>query len=255
MNAFDSQKTVDRLTDFLRNTFAASGFATAVIGVSGGVDSATSLALTVRALGAEHVIPVLLPYGALSTQGVLDAMEQITALSIAPNRIVRIDIQPAVDALARLTMPDQLRRGNMMARMRMVALFDQAKKHRAMVVGTENRTEHLLGYYTRFGDEASDIEPLRGLYKTQVYGVARQLGVTQAILTKAPSAGLWPQQTDEGEFGFTYAQADAVFEWLYDQHKTLDEGPEGIDKATAGRVGAFAERNAFKDRLPYVAVV
>lgn len=223
MRSIDPKKTANELVTFIKNAFQKAGFAKAVIGVSGGVDSATSYELAVRALGKENVLPHFLPYR-----------------KIAPIVDEFLSFDPTMD---------KLRRGNIMARVRMTILFDQAKKHRALVVGTENKTEHILGYFTRFGDSASDIEPLRNLYKTQVYQLAKYLKISQSILNKTPTAGLWEGQTDEGEFGFTYKDADEVLYQLYDLKK---KKVEGVDPVVVKRVKAWVDRNSFKHNLPLV---
>jgi NAD+ synthase len=255
MDTIDAGQTAIHLTAFLRQFFDKTGFSQAVIALSGGVDSATSAALTVRALGASNVTPLLLPYGDLSRQGTDDAMRVTESLAIPSAAVQRIDIQPLVDPILALdpTM-DRVRRGNVMARLRMVLVFDAARKREALVVGTENKSEHLLGYFTRFGDEASDVEPLRGLYKTQVYQLARHLKIPEPVMTKKPSAGLWTDQTDEGEFGFSYAEADEILALLYDQGKSVEEAVgAGRPRERVEAVRAWVERNAFKHRLPVVA--
>ncbi len=241
-----------KLIDFLKRSFTETGFTKAVIAVSGGVDSATSCALAVRALGKENAYPILLPYGQLNHQGVVDARLVIDALQIPHDNISEIDIKPLIDPLLTLDPDmDNVRKGNSMARMRMIVLFDQAKKRNALVVGTENKSEHLLGYFTRFGDEASDIEPLRNLYKTQVYELARHLNIPEPILTKKPTAGLWEGQTDEGEFGFTYKEADAILSLLYDEKKSVkDVVGQGISREIIEKVQARVDQNAFKHHLP-----
>lgn len=243
MNSINPEKTTDELVAFLKKTFTDAGFSSAVIALSGGVDSATSCALTVRALGSENVYPVLLPFGVMSAQATIDATSVIGALGINAFHVTRVDIQPIIE---RVLPPDNIRRGNMMARTRMMVLYDQAKKRNALVVGTENKTEYLLGYFTRFGDEASDVEPLRNLYKTQVYELAKFLGIPNAVLTKTPTAGLWEGQTDEGEFGFTYKEADEI---LY-QHFELKQEVTGFPKEVIEKVLARAKANDFKHRLP-----
>ncbi|OGG01635.1 NAD(+) synthase [Candidatus Gottesmanbacteria bacterium RBG_16_52_11] len=253
MKSDDPAETAARLVNFLQNGFSKAGFSRATIGMSGGVDSATAAALTVRALGAESVYPALLPYGALSTEGVLDAMTAVTAFGIPLSNVTRIDIAKAVDAVTGSGPTDQLRRGNVMARIRMVYIFDQAKKRNSLVVGTENRSEHLLGYYTRFGDEGSDIEPLRGLYKTEVYALARAIGVPESIVTKLPTAGLWAGQTDEGELGFDYASADRILEMVIDRNQTPDEVvAAGIAGELVTKVLQRVKENDFKHRLPII---
>jgi NAD+ synthase len=134
----------------------------------------------------------------------------------------------------------------------MMILFDEAKKREALVVGTENKSEHYLGYFTRFGDEASDLEPLRNVYKTQVYELANYLEVPEPILTKAPTAGLWEGQTDEGELGVTYTKIDQVLEVLIDKNKDPHELLSDIPDSTINKVIALVEKNIFKRRVPFV---
>ena len=245
MNSIDPEKLTKELTAFLQNAFTKAGFVNAVIALSSGIDSAVACVLAVRAMGADHVYPLLLPYGSLSMQGTLDAMTIIEALKISPSHVARVDIKPIMESVLP---PDNLRRGNMMARTRMMILYDHAKKRSALVVGTENKTEHLLGYYTRFGDEASDIEPLRNLYKTQIYDLAKYLGIPLAIITKKPTAGLWEGQTDEGEFGFTYKDADEILSQHVDQKKEVT----GFPKDVVDRVLARMHANDFKHHLPII---
>jgi NAD+ synthase len=254
METINPEQTAAKIIEFIKTSLNTAGFSHAVIGLSGGVDSATSLCLVVRAIGKENVYPVLLPYGILSTQGTLDAMTFTQTLDIPISNISRIDIKPPVDVLATQlgVAADNTRRGNLMARMRMIALFDQAKKRQALVIGTENKSEHLLGYFTRFGDEASDIEPIMHLYKTQVYDLAKFLGVSETILTKKPTAGLWDGQTDEGEFGFTYKEADEILALLYDDKMPIAAiEAKGFARNVIDKITARVDRNAFKHVLPY----
>ncbi len=254
MKAIDPQKLTEKLIQYIKTSFRAASFKHAVIALSGGVDSSTSLSLTVRALEKENVYPVLLPYGNLNQQGTEDALLVIKLLKIPSENVVSIDIKPQVDPLLALDPSiDQIRRGNIMARVRMIVLFDQAKKHQALVVGTENKSEHLLGYFTRFGDEASDIEPLRNLYKTQVYQLAKYLLIPESILSKKPTAGLWEGQTDEGEFGFGYSHADEILYQLFDEKKSVEEIiASGFNKELIDKVQAFVAKNSFKHHLPIV---
>ena len=147
---------------------------------------------------------------------------------------------------------DDARKGNVMARVRMIVLFDLSKKFNYLVMGTENKTEHLLGYYTRFGDEASDIEPLRELYKTQVFDLAKYLRVPQETINKAPTAGLWEGQTDEGEFGFSYKEADEIL-YLYANKKLTKKEiiAKGYGKKVIERLWWWVSKGEFKDRVPY----
>jgi NAD+ synthase len=167
--------------------------------------------------------------------------------------VVRIDIKKAVDDICWNEMGmDNIRKGNIMARVRMIYVFDQAKKRNALVVGTENKSEHLLGYFTRFGDEASDVEPIAHLYKTQVIELATHLPIPQSILMKPPSAGLWPEQTDEGEFGFSYKDADQVLALFFDEKKSVDEVVAlGFDRELIKKIQARVSQNSFKHMTPY----
>jgi len=243
----------DRIISFLKDTIKRVGFSQAVVAVSGGVDSAVSLTLAVHALGEDNVYPILLPYGILNTQGVLDTMELIPQLHIPLTHVVRIDIKKAVDDISGNEMGmDNIRKGNIMARVRMTYLFDQAKKRQALVVGTENKSEHLLGYFTRYGDSASDIEPIGHLYKTQVIELASYLKVPQKIIDKPPTAGLWPEQTDEGELGFSYKDADQILSLLFDEKKTIDEVVSlGFAKELVERIQTRVSQNSFKHTTPY----
>lgn len=244
------------LVDFIRTVSRQERLKKALVAVSGGIDSATSLALTVKALGSKSVYPIILPYGLRNNEGARDARAFISTLSIPAKNIVTIDIQPAVDAACAWDKNmDEARKGNVMARIRMVLLYDLVKKHSALVVGTENKTERLLGYYTRYGDEASDIEPLRNLYKTQVYELARNLKVPEKILHKAPSAGLWIGQTDEKEFGFTYVEVDTILSLHVDQHMTKkDLARRGFKKSLLDRIWYWIEKGKQKERLPVVQI-
>ncbi|MCX6791684.1 MAG: NAD+ synthase [Candidatus Gottesmanbacteria bacterium] len=252
MTSADPKTISEHIVGFLKQSFAAAGFSDAVVGLSGGIDSAVSCILAVRAIGIDHVYPVLLPYGALSTQATLDAMSIIEMLKISPTHVARVDIKPILDPVTSKEFGmDNIRRGNLMARARMMILYDHAKKRSALVVGTENKSEYLLGYFTRFGDEASDIEPLRNLYKTQLYDLAKYLGVPDAIIAKKPTAGLWEGQTDEGEFGFTYKDADEILFLSFDEKKSADEiVAAGFSKDIVDKVLARAHQNDFKHNLP-----
>jgi len=245
MNMIDPKKTAARLIQCIKSACAREEYTDAAIGLSGGVDSATSCALTVKALGASHVYPILLPCGSLNDQSTRDARLVINWLKIPNDHVRVINIQPMVDVTVNSIdhRMDEGRRGNIMARMRMVVLYDIRKALPSLVVGTENKTEHVLGYYTEFGDEASDIEPLVSLYKTQVFELAKFLRVPKRILQTPPSAGLWKGQTDEREFGFSYQEAD----------KVLQTGGKEYDPALLTKIQWWIKKGAFKDRLPHCA--
>lgn len=255
----NEDKEITKITSFLKNTFKKRGFSRALIACSGGIDSTTSLFLTVRALGANNTYALLLPYKNLHPQGKRDALLALKSVKVPPKNIIMVDIQPMVDSFAsnlkikKNDKQDQIRRGNIMARVRMIVLYDFAKKLKCLVVGTENKSEHYLGYFTRFGDEASDIEPLRHLYKTQVYSLAKFLKIPQAVLTKAPTAGLWHGQTDEGQFGFSYKDADEVLYLHFDQKLTKEQiANKGYSKKTVENILQWVADNHFKHELPLV---
>lgn len=254
--SIDTKKTVQKLIIFIRDTVHNAGFSRVIIGLSGGIDSATSVLLAVRSLGSENVYPALLPYGKFQTQSVADAWSVIRTGNISSQQVTEINIQKPVDHIAREDASiGQLRKGNIMVRIRMIYLFDLSKRYSALVLGTENRTEYLLGYYTRFGDEASDLEPIRNLYKTQVKQLATYLGVPENITVKAPTAGLWEGQTDENEFGFSYEDADQILHLFIDLKKTRREIISlGFSPGTIDKVIARLKTNDYKHQLPYFPV-
>ncbi len=235
-----------KIVAFFKKTFTEQNIKKAVIGVSGGIDSVTSLTLLSKAIPKENIIAVHLPY---SDEVDKDIIEVEKKLGI---KIKVVSIKKPADVLFGefdIDRNDKVRRGNIMARVRMIALYDLAKKNNALVVGTENRSEYHLGYFTRFGDEASDIEPIQHLYKTQLIELAKYLGLPSSILEKKPSANLWGGQTDEGEFGFSYKDADPVL-YLYFDKKNPVWTIESMNPG-AKKIIEFAEKNSFKHRVPY----
>ena len=248
---------LDSIVTFISAIFAKTGKQKAVIAVSGGIDSAVSVTATVRALGSQNVFPVLLPYG---EQDMTDAKEVLRFNGIDESQWHEINIKEVVDTIAaiRQASSDDIRLGNIMARTRMIMVFDIAKQLDALVCGTENKSEKYLAYFTRFGDEASDLEPLQDIYKTQIRELAAFLQIPQSIQTKAPSAGLWQDQTDETELGFTYEEADRVLGHY------IDGGVEdiqkitqatGISQATVERVIARVKSQHFKHEVPYTFTI
>lgn len=249
---FNPAKITSKLTKFIKTEVKKAGFKKVIIALSGGVDSSTTLSLAVKALGKDNVLVAVLPYGKLNKKEVEDALLVINLLKIPPKNLFKIDIKPMVDSFLKAAKNvDRLRKGNIMARVRMVLLFDLAKKEKALVCGTENKSEHLLGYYTRFGDEASDLEPLRGLYKTRVRKLAKYLEVPKKIIVKPPSAGLWRGQTDEGELGFSYKEADSILHLRFDKKYSWREiGKMGFERGVVEKVKTRVEKNEFKRRVP-----
>ena len=240
------------LTSFIRDAVETSGTQGVVVGLSGGVDSSLSAALAARALGPERVHGFLLPYRTSSPESERDARAVAEHLGI-PHRV--IDISPMVDAYFAIE-PDAPaeRRGNKMARERMTILFDQAKKLDALVLGTSNKTEILLGYSTVFGDNASSLNPLGDLYKCQIWQLSRHLGLPPEVIDKAPSADLWPGQTDEGELGFSYETADEVLYLLFDLGLRPEElAARGYEERVVRRIVSLEQRFRFKRRLMLIA--
>ncbi|MBN1565188.1 MAG: NAD+ synthase, partial [Anaerolineae bacterium] len=200
---------------FLRDALTKVGFERAVIGLSGGIDSALSAFLVAEAVGPENVLAIRMPYKISSQASLDDAQAVIDALGI---RSDTVDITPMVDPLLeRFPDASKLRQGNIMARMRMVVLYDQSVAFNGLVIGTSNKTETLLGYTTIFGDNAAAVQPITDLYKAQVRQLSAAMGVPQSVLDKAPSADLWAGQTDEGELGYTYDLADQILYLLVDE--------------------------------------
>jgi NAD+ synthase len=242
------------LVEFLRQEIGKVGFCRAVVNLSGGIDSALSCYLAVEALGAQNVLAIRLPYRTSSPDSLEHAQRVIDALGVPS---LTVDITPAVEPLfERLPDMSPNRRGNVMARMRMVVLYDQSAAWNGLPVGTSNKTELLLGYGTLFGDMASAVNPLGDLYKTQVRQLAAAVGVPQPIIDKPPSADLWIGQTDEGEMGVTYEQVDRLLYLLVDERYSLDEAiAAGFDRAYVERVWKMVRVNSFKRRLPLIAKV
>ncbi len=244
---------VAALADFLRDGVENADSTGLVLGLSGGVDSALAAALAVRALGTERVHAFYLPYRASDPQSAVDAAAVAAKLGLA---LTTLDITPQVDAYFDRVDPgaDRVRRGNKMARERMSILFDQSKRHGALVTGTSNKSEILLGYSTVFGDNASSLNPIGDLYKQQVWQLSRFLGVPEQIVAKPPSADLWPGQTSEGELGFEYAMADEVLYLMFDQGLTADEVVDrGYPEAVVARIVQLERTNRFKRRLMLIA--
>jgi NAD+ synthase len=240
------------LTSFIRDAVETSGTEGVVVGLSGGIDSSLSAALAARALGPGRVHGFLLPYRTSSPESERDARAVAEHLGV-PHRV--IDISPMVDAYFAIE-PDAPadRRGNKMARERMTILFDQAKKLDALVLGTSNKTEILLGYSTVFGDNASSLNPLGDLYKCQIWQLSRHLGLPAEVIGKAPSADLWPGQTDEGELGFSYDMADEVLYLLFDLGLRPEEVvARGYEERVVRRIVSLEQRFRFKRRLMLIA--
>lgn len=244
----------DILTGFIRSEITRVGMSRAIVNLSGGLDSALSCALAVEALGAENVLALRLPYRASSSNSLTDAQLLIDQLGIQSKTI---EITEMVEPLIRLEpQMSNLRKGNIMARARMIVLYDQSEAFKALPVGTSNKTEILLGYGTIYGDSASAINPIGDLYKTQVRQLSRAMDIPAPIIDKPPSADLWADQTDEKELGFTYEEVDKLLYLLVDQRYSPQEAVEaGFDKKFVETVTTRIRRYQFKRMLPPIAKI
>jgi NAD+ synthase len=240
------------LTGFIGDAIAKAGMKRAVIGLSGGIDSALSAYLSAEALGPHNVLAVRMPYRTSSADSLTDADAVIDALGLAH---MTVEITAMADALIG-QFPDMngVRRGNIMARLRMTVLYDQSAAFGGLVMGTSNKTELLLGYSTVYGDSGVALQPIGDLYKTQIRQLSAALGVPASVQVKPPSADLWEGQTDEGELGFTYAEVDQVLYLLVDERYTVEEVVgEGFDRAFVEKVWRRVKMNHFKRTMPNIA--
>lgn len=240
------------LTNFVKSEVTRVGYRRAVIGLSGGVDSALSFALAVEALGAENVLAVRMPYKSSSADSLEHAQMLIDQFKVQSETIeITTMVEPLIERDPQI--PKQ-RKGNIMARSRMIVLYDQSEVFKGLVIGTSNKTEILLGYSTLWGDMASALNPIGDLYKTQVRQLSGALGIPSVIVDKAPSADLWAGQTDEGELGFTYEEVDRLLYLLVDQRYSIPECVgEGFDEKFVSSVVIRIRRNQFKRMMPPIA--
>jgi NAD+ synthase len=264
--------------EFIERQLVQAGFDRAVLGLSGGVDSAVVAFLVAEAVGADRLLAVMMPYRTSSPASRADAESVIAALGCASDVV---DISPMVDGYFGTDAPEDagpgvngaaggvgvagaagpegltatpLRRGNLAARMRMAVLYDRSVTWGGLVVGTGNKTETLIGYTTLFGDSASAFNPIGDLYKSQVRQLAVALGVPDAIVRKPPSADLWPGQTDEVEGGFSYPVLDRLLFWRIDKRRSLEEMTDlGFDPALVERVDRLVAGSEFKRQVPPIA--
>jgi NAD+ synthase len=242
------------LTGFIKSELNRVGFTRAIINLSGGLDSALSCALAAEALGPENVLALRLPYRTSSPDSLEHAQLVIDKFKV---RSETIEITNMVDPLIEHD-PDMsnTRKGNIMARSRMIVLYDQSEAFKALPIGTSNKTEILLGYSTMWGDMASAINPIGDLYKTQARQLSRALEIPAVIVDKPPSADLWVGQTDEGELGFTYEQVDQLLFLLVDQRYSAQDCIEdGFDEKFVHSVLTRVRRNQFKRMMPPIAKV
>jgi NAD+ synthase len=250
--AIDLDTTAALLVDFIRRETTKAGVERLIVGLSGGVDSATSAALAVRAFGRRGPVCAFLPYRTSSRESRRDALAIARGLGV---RLITIDITPMIDAYFRRQRgASRLRRGNKMARERMSILYDLSARERALVLGTSNKTELLLGYGTIHGDMASAINPLGDLYKTQVRMLAINLGIPPAIAWKTATADLWAGQSDEKDLGFRYADIDRLLVLLVDRRAGPEEAVRaGFPAPMVARISRLIEGSQFKRRQPLIA--
>ena len=260
--AIDTDVARRVIRDFIRGQLEQAGFERAVLGLSGGIDSAVVAYLAAEAIGPEKLLAVLMPYRRSSPASLADARSVVAELGCASDLV---EITPMVDGyFGTDTAPgaagpegltaNPLRRGNFAARMRMAVLYDRSVTWGGLVVGTSNKTESLIGYTTLFGDSASAFNPIGDLYKSQVRQLAVALGVPDAIVRKAPSADLWPGQTDEVEGGFSYPVLDRLLFWRVDKRRSIEEMTAlGFDPAMVERVDRMIAGAEFKRQVPPIA--
>ncbi|ALQ36295.1 NAD+ synthase [Fusobacterium hwasookii] len=242
------------LVEFLRESFKKAGFSKAVLGLSGGIDSALVAYLLRDALGKENVLAIMMPYKSSNPDSLNHAKLVVEDLGINSKTIEITDI---IDAYFKNEKEaTSLRMGNKMARERMSILFDYSSKENALVVGTSNKTEIYLGYSTQFGDAACALNPVGDLYKTNIWDLSRYLKIPNELIEKKPSADLWEGQTDEQEMGLTYKEADQVMYRLLEENKTVEEVlAEGFNKDLVDNIVRRMNRSEYKRRMPLIAKI
>ena len=244
----------NELVEFLRENFKKAGFSKAVLGLSGGIDSALVAYLLRDALGKENVLAIMMPYKSSNPDSLNHAKLVIEDLGINSKTI---EITDMIDAYFKNEKEaTSLRMGNKMARERMSILFDYSSKENALVVGTSNKTEIYLGYSTQFGDSACALNPIGDLYKTNIWDLSRYLKIPNELIEKKPSADLWEGQTDEQEMGLTYKEADQVLYRMLEENKTVEEVlAEGFNKDLVDNIVRRMNRSEYKRRMPLIAKI
>lgn len=244
----------NELVEFLRENFKKAGFSKAVLGLSGGIDSALVAYLLRDALGKENVLAIMMPYKSSNPDSLNHAKLVIEDLKINSKTI---EITDMIDAYFKNEKEaSSLRMGNKMARERMSILFDYSSKENALVVGTSNKTEIYLGYSTQFGDSACALNPIGDLYKTNIWDLSRYLKIPNELIEKKPSADLWEGQTDEQEMGLTYKEADQVLYRMLEENKTVEEVlAEGFNKNLVDNIVRRMNRSEYKRRMPLIAKI
>ena len=244
----------NELVEFLRENFKKAGFSKAVLGLSGGIDSALVAYLLRDALGKENVLAIMMPYKSSNPDSLNHAKLVVEDLGINSKTI---EITDMIDAYFKNEEEaTSLRMGNKMARERMSILFDYSSKENALVVGTSNKTEIYLGYSTQFGDSACALNPIGDLYKTNIWDLSRYLKIPNELIEKKPSADLWEGQTDEQEMGLTYKEADQVLYRMLEENKIVEEIlAEGFNKDLVDNIVRRINRSEYKRRMPLIAKI
>ncbi len=253
--AIDTDAARRIIGEFIRAQLGQAGFSKVLLGLSGGIDSALVAYLVAEAIGSVNVLCVLMPYRTSSPESRADAEEVVRRLGCASELV---DISAIVDGYFDHGREDAapLRRGNFMARARMMVLYDHSVTWGGLVVGTGNKTETLIGYSTLWGDSASAFNPIGDLYKSQVRQLSAAVGVPDAVITKAPSADLWPGQTDEAEVGFSYAELDRILYRLVDRRHSIDEVvADGFAPELVDRIDRMVAGSEFKRQVPPIAKI
>ena len=244
----------NELVEFLRESFKKAGFSKAVLGLSGGIDSALVAYLLRDALGKENVLAIMMPYKSSNPDSLNHAKLVVEDLGINSKTI---EITDMIDAYFKNEKEaTSLRMGNKMARERMSILFDYSSKENALVVGTSNKTEIYLGYSTQFGDSACALNPIGDLYKTNIWDLSRYLKIPNELIEKKPSADLWEGQTDEQEMGLTYKEADQILYRMLEENKKVEEVlTEGFNKDLVDNIVRRMNRSEYKRRMPLIAKI
>lgn len=250
MDIKNVKRIIEYNVNFIKDQMSKAGFSKLIVGLSGGIDSAVTAALSVKAAGVENVIGVMMPYKS-SRDDSLDHAKMVADSLKIQYKI--IEITPMVDSYFDNYEPDAdiLRRGNRMARERMCILYDLSAKFKALVAGTGNRSELLIGYCTQYGDSACAFEPLGNLYKTQIKAIAKHLGIPEVIINKNPTADLWEGQTDEAEMGISYKKLDVILSLIMDEKLSdSDILDKGFDQKELSKVKTMIKVSEFKRNMP-----